>query len=104
MPAGEIAFELLGGLLRWIGYFVAETLFEVLIKGLGYLIWKPFLRNVDPNGALAVFTGILAWLLIGFGGYWLYDYISVKLFIDRCLDSGGQYDYQYQSCIGAKSN
>lgn len=72
MPLGEIAGEALGGLVRIVGQFFAEIVFEVLIKGTGYLIVRPFIPTVDPDGALVVTIGIAFWVSLGGLGLVLY--------------------------------
>jgi len=72
MPLGEIAGEALGGLLRIVGQFFAEIVFEVLIKGAGYLIVRPFRPSVNPDGALVVTIGIVFWASLGGLGFVLY--------------------------------
>lgn len=62
---GEIIVEVAGGVLRFIGYVLLEGVFEVLIKGVGYLICRPFKRNVDPDGALVVVAGLVFWAVVG---------------------------------------
>jgi hypothetical protein len=52
VPIGEIAGEVFGGALRIIGRVLAEIVFEICVKGLGYLVCKPFYRTVNPDGAL----------------------------------------------------
>ena len=98
MPIGEIAGEVLGGVLRIIGRALAEVVFEICIKGLGYLVCRPFSHSVNPDGALVAVVGLIAWLLILFALYFSYEFISVQIEIDRCLDSGGSYNHQTSQC------
>ena len=74
---------------------IIEVIFEICVKGMGYLICRPFSRLIDPDGA---FVGIFAWALIVVLFVVGYDYLSVQAEIDRCLDAGGSYDYQNESC------
>ncbi|QSX40484.1 hypothetical protein [Shewanella cyperi] len=67
MPIGEIAGELLGGVFRILGHFLIEIVLEVLIKGLGYLICRPFSKSISPDGILVIVVGLLAWAAIGVG-------------------------------------
>jgi len=65
MPIGEIAGEVLGSALRLIGHFFIEVILEILVKGLGYIICRPFFKTIDPDGFLVTFVGLIAWLAIG---------------------------------------
>jgi hypothetical protein len=76
VPIGEIAGELFGGALRIIGRVLAEVVFEVCIKGIGYLICRPFSRSVNPDGLLVTVVGLAAWVLILVALYFGYDFIS----------------------------
>ncbi|MEP1741442.1 MAG: hypothetical protein ABJI60_00795 [Kangiellaceae bacterium] len=98
MPVGEIAGEFLGGILKFIGRFFAEFIFEMLIKGTGYLICKRFSKRVDPEGALVVLVGLVFLGLVGVGVLFVYDFIQLQHSIDSCLDSGGEFEYQTQTC------
>lgn len=64
MP-GEIIGEVAGGVLRFIGRMLLEGVFEFLIKGVGYLICRPFKRNVDADGGLVVGVGLVFWVAVG---------------------------------------
>jgi len=75
MPVGEIAGELLGGLLRLVGRFFLEVVIEILIKGTGFLICKPFNKRIAPDGIIVVFFGFMFWILIGYLSFLLYRYI-----------------------------
>jgi len=76
MPVGEIAGELLGGLLRLLVYVLVDIVFELLIKGSGYGICRIFTKKVDPDGVAAIITGIGFWAVIGFIGYALYKGVT----------------------------
>ena len=75
MPIGEIAGELFGGVLRIIGRVLAEVFFEICIKGIGYLICRPFSRSVNPDGLLVTVVGLAAWVLILAALYFGYEFI-----------------------------
>lgn len=98
MPLGEIAGELVGGAFRVVGNILAEVVFEVLIKGAGYLACRPFSRSINPDGWLVVVVGLGVWCIVGFLGYASYQYLTLQLEIDSCLDSGGSYDYAVHQC------
>ena len=98
MPIGEIAGELFGGVLRIIGRILAEVVFEICIKGLGYLIWRPFSRSVNLEGMHVAVVGLAAWAFILVALSFGYEFISAQIDIDRCLDSGGSYNYKINQC------
>ncbi len=70
MPVAEIAGELLGFIGRILLQFFVEIVFEILVKGVGYLIVRPFNRNIDPDGAVVIVVGIVFWLSL-IGGLWI---------------------------------
>lgn len=100
MPLGAIAEGILGSVLRLLGYFLAETVFEVLIKGAGYFICRPFYKRVNPDGILAVFVGALFWILISYLGYMVYSFIAQQVAIESCLDMGGKFNDINGACEG----
>ena len=99
VPLGEIAGEVLGGVARFIGGIIVEVVLEVVIRGPGYLICRLFKKDIEPDSAWVVFVGIGFWLLVGFAGYYMYQYVSDQLTIDSCLDSGGKFNYQTKTCV-----
>jgi hypothetical protein len=49
---GEIIGEVAGAALRFIGRILLEGVFEILIKGAGYMLCRPFgSRKLDPMAA-----------------------------------------------------
>ncbi len=62
---GEIIGEVAGGVLRFIGRMLLDVVFELLVKGVGYLICRPFKHNIDPDGALVILVGFVFWGLMG---------------------------------------
>ena len=99
MPVGEIASELFGGVLRFVGNIFLEVVLEFLIRGPGYLLCKIFKKNINPEGAPVVFVGIAFWVVVTVGAWCIYQEISEFVAIDKCLDSGGAFDRQLQKCI-----
>ncbi|UTF60903.1 hypothetical protein [Gilvimarinus sp. DA14] len=63
MPIDEIGSGLIGAIFRFFGWLLLDVVVEVLIKGLGYLLCRPF-KKVDPDGFTALFVGMLAWVII----------------------------------------
>ncbi len=98
MPIAEVAGELLGGLFRLLGNFLAEVVLELFVKGLGYLVCRCFSKSVDPDGFVVTIVGVLAWCFIGCGIYFGYEHLSTQVAIDSCLDSGGHFNYEFQKC------
>lgn len=90
----EIVGEVCSGLFRFIVRFIAEAVFEILVLKVGFFICQRFSKNVKPNGLAVVLVGLLFWFAIIFAVIGLKSFIDV----DRCLDSGGRYNYQIKSC------
>jgi uncharacterized membrane protein len=73
--------ELAGGLLRvlarFIGEIIVSIIFEIIIKGPGYIIVK-FLSKPksEPGEGVSTIVGILFWLLIGGISFYVYKYSS----------------------------
>lgn len=99
MPIGDIAGELLGGVLRVIGNIVLEIVLEILIRGPGYLLCRIFKKDVNPEGGWVTVVGLAFWIFVSVGGFYTYSYFSEAMAADRCLDSGGAFDYQNKQCI-----
>lgn len=90
----EIVGELLGGVFRVAFHFVVEVILELAVRGVGYLICKPFSKTVNPDGFVVVVVGLLFWLVVIVLAFLIYEFFEV----DRCLDRGGAYDYDSSSC------
>ena len=52
MPIGDIAGEVLGGVLRFVGNLIIDFVPELLLRAPGYLLCKPFKKDIDPDGGL----------------------------------------------------
>lgn len=63
MPLDSIVEGFLGGFLRIVLWVAVEIIFEILIKGLGYIICRPF-KKVDIDDRLCAFVGIVAWIIL----------------------------------------
>lgn len=63
MPLESIAEGILGSVLRVLLWVIVEIIFELLIKGLGYIVCRPFTKS-DVDDPLCAVVGVLAWLLI----------------------------------------
>ncbi len=103
MPIGEVAGELLSGLFRILGNMFVEITLEVLLKGLGYLICRPFAKQINPDGLVVLLVGVVAWILIVYGLYFGAEYVAHQLDIDSCLDRGGKFNYENDSCEHANA-
>ena len=64
MALGEIAGELLGGVLRFVGSLLVEVLLEILIRGPGYWLCRLLKKDVSPDGVAVVLVGILFWICL----------------------------------------
>lgn len=70
MPLGEVAGEVVSGLARLIAHIFLDVVLEILIKGPGYVICRPFSRSVDVDGVMVFIAGLLFWLVVGAVGYY----------------------------------
>lgn len=93
MP-GEIVGEVFSGIFRFIVKLFIEIIVEILIKGLGFLVYRRFNKDINPDGFRVFIVGLVMWGLVILG---LYEVI-VFLDMDSCLDSGGSWNYQFSKC------
>lgn len=63
MPLDLFVEGFLGGVLRIVLWVAVEIVFEILIKGLGYIICRPF-KKPDINDSLCAFVGVVAWIIL----------------------------------------
>lgn len=101
MLVGEIVGELLAPVFKFIGRILFELFFELLIKGAGYLICRPFKKNIDPDGFLVVVVGLVFWVGVGFSAVYITDFIQQKNAIDRCLNAGERLSEDSSLCESA---
>jgi hypothetical protein len=59
---GDIAGELLGGVLRVVASLFSEVVFELLLKGCGYAIIRLIRPRSDPSEGACAVVGILFWV------------------------------------------
>ena len=90
----ETIAEGLSVVARFVVRLLSEVLIELLCKGVGYRIWKPFKPAIDPDGVLVFLTGLAFWLVLFILGYQVYEFVG----IDSCLDTGGHYNYSSSLC------
>lgn len=102
MPIGEIVGEVVGGVVRVLGHAVAQVVGEIAIRGIGYLIGRKFKRDIDPDGIVVFLIGLGFWVIVGVSVYLCYTYVMEQIAIDRCLDTGGKFDYRMKDCINGK--
>ena len=84
MPLDALAEGIFSAILECI----LQIVFEGMIKGAGYVILRSgyfILRyilqldrndDLNPDGAAVIITGILFWLLVGFGGYKIWQVVQ----------------------------
>ena len=63
MPLDSIVEGFFGGVLRIALWVAVEIVFEIMIKGLGYIICRLF-KKTDIDDSLCAFVGIVAWIII----------------------------------------
>jgi hypothetical protein len=99
VPVGEIAGEVVGGLFRLLGQFFVEVVGELLVRGVGYAICRRVSPGTDPDSWPSAVVGLLFWAAVFALGYFAYQHAAEWLAVDRCLDSGGSYNYQSEVCV-----
>lgn len=97
MPIDEVGASVFSAIFRFIGWLFFEVIIEILIKGLGYLLCRPF-KRVDIDSSTAVIVGVVAWVLILTLAVWISGWLAINIEIDSCLDSGGRYNYESNIC------
>ena len=76
---------------------------ETLIKFFRRVVWavlpKSFSKHIDSDSILAdaicLIIAVLAIILFGY----LFMYLAEQVIIDSCLDSGGKWDNESNTCI-----
>ena len=71
----DIVGEAFGGILRLVARIFVEIVFEILIRGTGYTLIRPFRKDTDMADGACAIVGVLAWVVIVVGGYALYHYL-----------------------------
>ena len=99
MPIPEIAGELISPVLRFLGYVLIDLILEVLVRGAGRIICRPFARSLDADGGVVLLIGVLFWIGVCVLGVTAYSYGETYLAIDACLDSGGRFDRLRDACV-----
>lgn len=52
MPVGDAVGEIAGGALKLIAKFFYEIILDFFVRGLGYVLCRPFSKTIDPDGFL----------------------------------------------------
>lgn len=97
MPIDEIGVGFFGAIFRFLGWVFFEVIVEILIKGLGYLICRPF-KKVDMDSAASAIVGLIAWGVIIISVILVSEPLSKNIDIDSCLDGGGRFNYKEKIC------
>ncbi len=69
----ELLAELLSGVWRFLVHLFVELMLEMAIKGLGFILVKPFSQKNDMDSGLSAVVGILAWVGIFVIAYALFS-------------------------------
>ena len=72
MPLGDIAGETLGGIVRVVGRILFEIFFEIIIQGTGYVLVRTVRPKTEPDDTICAVVGLLFWVFVGVGGYFVY--------------------------------
>lgn len=97
MLIDEVAAGIFGAIFRFLSRIFFEVIIEILIKGLGHFVCRPF-KKVDIDSAAAVIVGLITWVIIIIMVILTYDWLSKSISIDSCLDDGGRYNYETSIC------
>jgi hypothetical protein len=66
---------LLAGAVRVAAHIVIEIVLEILIRGPGYLICRMLRKDIDAESGWVTLAGLLLWILVAIGGYFVYVHI-----------------------------
>ncbi len=69
MPVPELVFELIAPIGRFLVWLFVEVLWELLIKGAGYLVVRPFKRDVTLDSGIVLVVGFALWILVAAVAY-----------------------------------
>lgn len=71
MP-GEVAFELVAAVLRFLARIFVEIVFEILIQGSGHFIIKAFRPKREPGEVSSAVVGLIVWAILFWAGWSVY--------------------------------
>ena len=91
----EVVVEIFKGVFRFIFRILTEVLMEFMLKGAGYFICRPFSRKINPDSFKVLIIGLVFWVLLLIATLKVLNFVQV----DKCLDSGGSYNYQTKACV-----
>lgn len=80
MPLDDLAEGFFRGLFRFLVSVFVEVVIEILIKGPGYFIVKACSGNSpDLDSLRVVLVGIIFWVLVAIGGFYLYHHLTSQV-------------------------
>ena len=85
-------------IVRFIGYCMTEVVVEILCRGAGYRICRLFSSNVNRESFRVFIVGLIFWGVIFTLVTMFFNSSSQALEIDKCLDRGGSFNYQTNTC------
>ena len=59
-----------------VGEIFVELVFEIMIKGSGYILLRIFRPKSDPGEGACAIVGIIFWILVGTAAYFIYRAMS----------------------------
>ena len=59
-----------------VGEIFVELVFEIMIKGSGYILLRLFRPKSDPGEGACAIVGIIFWILVGTAAYFIYGTMS----------------------------
>ncbi|RYV01229.1 hypothetical protein SOPP22_12535 [Shewanella sp. OPT22] len=90
----DVIFEALASTFKFVFRFLVETIVEVLIKGAGYLVVRPFTKKVNSDSFLVVLTGITFWVLLFVSSIYGFRYWEAS----NCIALEGAFNHQTKQC------
>ena len=76
MPIEEITGQALGGIARFVGRILFESIFEFIIQGTGFILVRTVRSTTKPDDTACVVVGLLFWVAVSVGGYFVYRAIA----------------------------
>ena len=69
MPVPELLVELFAPIGRFLVWLFVVVLWELLVNGAGYLIVRPFKRDVTMDSGIVLVVGFAFWILVAAVAY-----------------------------------
>ncbi|MBB6522124.1 hypothetical protein [Pseudoteredinibacter isoporae] len=98
----ELIFDFVAFIFRPVGYLLVDIVGELFLRGLGSLICRACGWRVDPDRFVVLLVGFICWIFIIFTCYLSFSFLLESFDVDRCLDSGGSYNYKAGICVKEK--